>query len=165
MRKLAALLTIVGTGVLAFTLSASAQSPEQKSSIGTCRLEYAQWFPSESAKGEPEIVLARDIFEQNASLYTLELNNRAKELIACSTSADENPVGINRMFERLGESYLLAVGMRYAAYLTVNPSTMRPKSGKSEMDDLRILEKATAGCQSTPCRIYSDLKPFGPNGQ
>jgi hypothetical protein len=136
---------------------------ETKSTLGTCRAEYARWYPNESFRGEPETMLGLDLYQQTANLYTQELFNRSNELSQCSLTADENPVGENRAFERLAVAYLLVAQKRVVAFVEAAPSADRKgKKPKSELDDIYDLEVVTVGCVSTPCRRYSSLEPYGP---
>ncbi len=138
----------------------------QQSTLGTCRAEYVSWVPSESYKGEPEIMFGQDVSQQTENLYARELGNRGRELMACSGTANEDP--INRAFERLSTAYEFALMRRYATFLSQNFDTFfigtaNPKKPMSLFEILEKLEIASVGALRD-YKPYNPLIPFGPAG-
>jgi hypothetical protein len=152
--------------VLVLTLTRTAKAQTQSSSLGTCRAEYTSWYPSESYKGEPELLLGRDMSEQTQNLYVQELLNRNKELMLCAVTANEDPVGANRAFERLSVAYTFAVYKRFTEFLGTNfdaqfIGTANPKKPMSLFEVLEQLEIASVGALRD-YKPYNSSNPFGP---
>ena len=154
--------------LILFGLLFSIPAKAQQSTLGTCRAEYVSWVPSESYKGEPEIMFGQDVSQQTENLYTPELRNRSRELITCSITANEDPISANRAFERLSAAYGLALMKRYTTFLSQNfdsefIGTANPKKPVSLYEILEKLEIASVGALRD-YKPYNPLIPFGPVG-
>jgi hypothetical protein len=159
------LLVVVVPVLTLFNLTGTAKAQAQQSTLGTCRVEYASWYPSESYKGEPEILLGEDVSQQTHNLYFKELTNRGEELGHCAITANEDPIGANRAFERLSVAYSFAVMKRYVNFLGHFDAdfigTADRKKPVPLFEWLEKLEIASVGALRD-YRPYNPLIPFGP---